>query len=68
MHALNPSMDPQVFADVATAQKPYIQIDDTGHDGLGVMTKGRWQMLSQQLKDLGDIADASVAGGCFQSL
>jgi NitT/TauT family transport system substrate-binding protein len=67
MHALNPAMDPQVFADVATAQKPYIEVGSAGREGLGVMTKDRWQTLSQQLKDLGDIPDASVAGDCYRS-
>jgi len=66
MHALNPSMDAQTFADVAVAEKPYIEIGEAGKAALGTMTKDRWQTLAQQLREVGDIPDASVAGGCFE--
>ncbi len=50
MHALNPSMDLTTFAEVAEAQKPYIETAN-----LGTMTAARWETLIAQLKDLGDI-------------
>ena len=64
MHGLNPSMELETFAEVAEAQKPYIQ---TGAP-LGSMTAERWNTLSKQLLELGDIPSAPKAEECFRAL
>jgi len=68
MNQLNPSMAPEVFAEVAGAQKPLIETAETRRNGLGSMTKERWEMLIAQLKDLGDIQKAPGADECFRNL
>ncbi len=68
MHQLNPSMAPEVFAEVAEAQKPYIETEESRRNGLGTMTKERWDMLGMQLKDLGDVPNAPPADQCFRNL
>lgn len=68
MHALNPSMDEATFAEVAEAQKPFIEDQDTQRDGLGTMNQQRWEALIAQLKDLGDIPMAIPAEDCFRNL
>ena len=68
MNQLNPSMAPEVFAEVAEAQKPFIKTDETRHNGLGNMTKERWATLISQLKELGDIQQAPAAEDCFRAL
>ena len=51
MHELNPSMDLDTFAEVAGAQKSFIEDDDTHcKNGLGTMSKQRWETLIGQLK------------------
>jgi len=50
MHALNPSMEPASYAEIADAQKTLIEAGR-----LGEMTAERWQTLASQLKELGDI-------------
>jgi NitT/TauT family transport system substrate-binding protein len=68
MNQLNPTMDPQTFAEVAEVQKPFIETDATRRDGLGSMTRERWETLIGQLKDLGDIAQAIPAEECYRNL
>ena len=68
MNALNPSMPPTVFAEAAEAQKPLIETEETKRNGLGSMTKERWETLIAQLKDLGDIPVAMPADECFRNL
>ncbi len=68
MNQLNPSMAPDVFAEVAEAQKPFIETDETRRDGLGSMTKSRWEALIAQLKELGDIQQAPSADDCYRAL
>jgi hypothetical protein len=63
MHELNPSMDAAAFAEVAQAQKPFIE-----GATLGVMTDARWSELIGQLKELGDIPQAMPAQDCFRNL
>jgi len=63
MHDLNPSMDSAAFAEVAEAQKPFIE---TGE--LGSMTAERWTTLIGQLAELGDIPQAMPAQDCFRNL
>ncbi len=63
MHTLTPSMDTAPFAEVAAAQKPYIETAS-----LGAMTQARWETLITQLKDLGDISQPVKAEECFRAL
>jgi len=63
MHELNPSMDAAAFAEVAEAQKPYIEAGE-----LGSMTAERWTTLIGQLAGLGDIPKPMPAEDCFRSL
>jgi NitT/TauT family transport system substrate-binding protein len=68
MHDLNPSMDPATFAEVAEAQKPFIQTDEVGAAGVGTMTAARWEKLIGQLYGLGDIPKTIPAQECFRTL
>jgi NitT/TauT family transport system substrate-binding protein len=68
MNQLNPSMAPEVFAEVAEAQKPFIETAETRDNGLGSMTKDRWETLITQLKGLGDIQNAPAAEDCYRTL
>jgi NitT/TauT family transport system substrate-binding protein len=61
-------MDAETFAEVAEAQKSLIEDDETRKDGLGTMTKARWEALIAQLKDLGYIPAAIPAEECFREL
>jgi NitT/TauT family transport system substrate-binding protein len=66
MGQMNPSMDAETFVEVAAAQKPFIETADTARDGLGTMSKQRWETLIQQLKELGDIPQVISADDCFR--
>jgi len=68
MNQLNPSMALEVFAEVAEAQKPFIETDETRRNSLGSMTKDRWETLIAQLKELGDIQKAPAAEYCYRAL
>ena len=68
MHALNPSMDPRTFTEVAAAQRPLIETPDTLNAGLGAMSDGRWETLGQQLLELGDIHHAAGPQDCYRWL
>ena len=63
MHAMNPTMDAAIYAEVARAQQVLIEANP-----LGRMTKERWETLASQLKELGDIPQASQADQCFRNL
>jgi NitT/TauT family transport system substrate-binding protein len=63
MHALNPSMEAADYAEIAEAQKPFIEASP-----LGGMTAERWNTLAAQLKELGDIPQAPPADQCFRDL
>jgi NitT/TauT family transport system substrate-binding protein len=65
MNQLNPSMNAESFAEVADAQKPYIE---TGQGELGAMTADRWETLCGQLEGLGDIPKAPSGNECFRVL
>jgi NitT/TauT family transport system substrate-binding protein len=66
MHELNPTLDNNTIAEVAEAQKAYIETEETKHSGLGYMTAARWEMLVAQLKELGDIPQTVTAQDCFK--
>ncbi|HTB20058.1 MAG TPA: ABC transporter substrate-binding protein [Bryobacteraceae bacterium] len=68
MNQLNPTMDLETFAEVADAQKPFIETDATRRNGLGTMSRERWETLIAQFKDLGDISQTIPADECFRML
>jgi len=68
MNQLNPSMAPEVFAEVAEAQKPFIETDETRRNGLGSMSGERWKTLIVQLSELGDITRVPAPGDCYRAL
>jgi len=68
MNKLNPTMDLETFAEVAQVQKPFIETDATRRDGLGTMSKERWETLIGQFKELGDISKAIPAQDCYRLL
>ncbi len=68
MNQLNPTMPAEVFAEVAEAQKPLIETDESSRNGLGGMTQERWQTLIAELLELGDIRNAPAAADCFRNL
>jgi NitT/TauT family transport system substrate-binding protein len=68
MNQLNPTMNAEVFAEVAEAQKSLIETDESRRNGLGSMTQERWQSLISELLELGDIRNAPSAADCFRSL
>jgi len=68
MNQLNPAMDLATFAEVAEVQKPFIETEASKRDGLGTMSKERWEALIGQFKELGDISKAIPAEECFRGL
>lgn len=68
MNKLNPSMDAATFAEVAEVQKPFIETDATRRNGLGTMSKERWETLIGQFKELGDISQTIPAEDCFRTM
>jgi NitT/TauT family transport system substrate-binding protein len=68
MNQLNPTMDLETFAEVAEVQKPFIETDETRRNGLGTMSRERWQALIGQFKELGDISQTIPADECFRLL
>ena len=66
MNQLNPAMDLATFAEVADVQKPLIETDAAKRNGLGTMTKERWETLIGQFKELGDISKTIPAEECFR--
>jgi len=67
MHELNPTMDQSTFDEIAEAQRPFVETEETRKSGLGVMTRERWASLAGQLKDLGDITQAPPPEECFRT-
>ena len=65
MATLNPTMDAQTFTDSAKAQQPLIETPAARTDGIGSMTRERWQTLIDQLADLGLIDQKPDAQACF---
>jgi NitT/TauT family transport system substrate-binding protein len=67
MQQLNPTMGLEMFTESAEAQRLLIETEETRKNGLGVMTKERWETLIMQLKNLGDVENAPAAEDCFRS-
>ena len=65
MRGLNPTMDEQTFTDSAAAQKPLIETEETKANGLGTMTRLRWEELGKQLVELGVVPQAPSPETCF---
>jgi NitT/TauT family transport system substrate-binding protein len=68
MHELNPTLDPQTFAESAEAQKPLIEVEGGDLTKVGSMTLERWRTLIEQLVDLGVIQQAIAPESCFVEL
>lgn len=68
MNQLNPTMPVEVFGEVAEAQKPLIETDESRRNGIGTMTQERWRSLIAELLELGDIRSAPMAADCFRNL
>lgn len=68
MHELNPSMDEAAFAEIAEAQKAFIETEESRGKPLGSMTAERWEKLIGQLEGLGDIEEAMPAAECFRTI
>lgn len=68
MNKLNPTMDRDTFAEVAEVQKPFIETEATRRNGLGTMSRDRWETLIAQFKDLGDISQTIPAEDCFRQM
>ena len=68
MNKLNPSMEPDVFAEVPEVQKAFIETPETAQEGLGTMSRERWAALIDTLKSLGDIEEAIAPESCFRVL
>lgn len=66
MHQLNPTMDAETFTEVANVQKPFIETDTTRREGIGSMSRERWETLIGQFKELGDISKTIPAEDCFR--
>ncbi|HEX8441608.1 ABC transporter substrate-binding protein [Archangium sp.] len=58
MAKLNTTMDAETFAAAAQAQKPLIETAETQTQGLGTMSRERWETLGRQLVELGIIEKA----------
>lgn len=67
MASLNRAMDAATFAEVAEAQRPLIESDDTRARGLGAMRAERWKTLVEQLVAIKAIPrdKAPAAESCF---
>jgi NitT/TauT family transport system substrate-binding protein len=65
MHDLNPTMDPETFAESAEAQRNLILGEGGDASAVGSMTRERWQTLIDQLLDLGVIQQRIAAESCF---
>jgi NitT/TauT family transport system substrate-binding protein len=68
MGKLNPDMSADTFAAAAEAEKPFIEDDETKSNGLGSMSRERWDTLGKQLVDLKVIDHAPAADACFVDL
>src|ERR1700722_16220596 len=66
MNQLNPTMDLATFAEVAEVQKAFIETDATRRNGLGTMSRERWETLIGQVQELGDSSRTLPAKQCFR--
>lgn len=55
---LNAAMDAETLGRMAAVQKPLIETEETAKNGLGTMTRERWEVLGKQLVELGIITKA----------
>ena len=68
MGDLNKTMDQATFKASAEIQIPMIVTEDTKKNGLGSMSKERWDTLIKQLIEVGAISKAPNAADCFKEL
>jgi NitT/TauT family transport system substrate-binding protein len=57
MGKLNTTMDAETFASTAELQKPFLETEETKKqpNGIGRMSRERWETLGKQLVELGII-------------
>lgn len=65
MLELRPDYDEVTMLESARAQQPLILTEQSQQQGVGWMTRQRWQTLIDQLKELGDITDAPTPESCY---
>ena len=58
---LNDQMKPELMGCITEKQKPFVY----GSDGLGTMSKERWDTMNAQLVELGLLPEGSVADGAW---
>lgn len=68
MRHLNPAMDATTFAKSAQVQEPLIETQETKKNGMGTMTRKRWQDLIDQMKSIGQIKTSPKASELFINL
>lgn len=68
MGPLNKTMDAANFKASSEIQIPMIVTEETKKNGLGSMTKERWETLIKQLMEVGSITKAPSAAECFKEL
>jgi len=68
MAGMNKTMDLPTFKASAEVQVPMIATEETKKNGLGTMSKERWETLIKQLVDLGEISSAPAAADCFREM
>ncbi|MCC6559289.1 MAG: ABC transporter substrate-binding protein [Polyangiaceae bacterium] len=68
MAKLNTAMDAETFAEVAEAQKRFIETEETRQRGIGVMSRERWEALGAQLVELGFLQQAPKIGDALISI
>ena len=62
------AFEPATVWKLLEAQKPLIETEETRRNGLGSISKQRWETLIAQLSDLGDIRKPLDAGECYRTL
>lgn len=67
MSKLNKAMSPEIFKESAEAQKFLVETEETKKSGLGTMTVDRWQILVEQLLDIGLIKTKMPATDLFKN-
>ena len=68
MGKLNKEMDAETFAAAAEAQRPLIEDEFAKANGLGTMSRERWETLGKQLVELGVMKTAPEAEACFRNI
>lgn len=68
MGKLNPAMDAATFAAAAEAQRPLIENEETRRQGLGAMSRERWESLARKLVEIAIIEKAPAVDELFRKV